>query len=531
MRVLGINHGHDSSVCLLEDERLVLSIEAEKDSNRRFGRFSPSRLAVALGHVSEVPDVIAIPGWTAEPGRTAGYLGLADEVVTEDQYFGTRVQRYSTSHERAHLMSAYALSPFEQGRPCYALCWEGTIGALYAIESDLSIRRLAVPLSEPGHRYAFLFELADPERSLQSAGDDAVVAGKLMALTAYGEQARCDPQSRSLLRAIMDGFGRTVHTKADMRSSTYFNIGVEHRRLKDAARLVTDAIFARFLAAAREVCTERRPLLVSGGCGLNCEWNLRWLDCGLFDDVFVPPCTNDTGVAIGAAVDAQRRYTGRAKLNWSVYCGETFIDDGADRERFSAEPLDLDAVASMLIADGVIAWVQGRCAMGPRALGDRSLLAAPFKASIRDRLNRIKGREHYRPIAPVAAAEEVCRWFDLRAPSPHMLLVGRSRVAGLAAVTHVDGTARVQTVTPAANAPLHALLRAFGRVSGASVLCNTSLNFPGRGFINRASDLFRFARDTNLDGVVIDNHLYVPRHHHTRNKRIPSEKWTISRSS
>jgi hydroxymethyl cephem carbamoyltransferase len=247
--------------------------------------------------------------------------------------------------------------------------------------------------------------------------------------------------------------------------------------------------------------------LIAGGCGLNCEWNSRWKECGLFADVFVPPCANDSGSAIGVAIDAQHQLTGSAKVDWSVYSGEEFVLD-AEPDGFRKEPLDLEVVAGALADGKIVAWAQGRYEIGPRALGHRSILAAPFEATMTERLNAIKQREDYRPIAPVCREEDVGRWFDSSAPSPHMLYFTKVRDRRLRAVTHVDGTARVQTISRGENDLLHRLLGAFEARTGVSVLCNTSLNFNGMGFINRRSHLANYARQRGLDAMVVGDSCY-----------------------
>ncbi|MGW5237010.1 carbamoyltransferase C-terminal domain-containing protein, partial [Streptomyces nodosus] len=283
---------------------------------------------------------------------------------------------------------------------------------------------------------------------------------------------------------------------------------------KDLAAKHSRAIFDRFLAVAERELTEGLPLLIAGGCGLNCDWNQQWRDCGLFPEVFVPPCPNDSGSAIGTAVDAQRHFTGRAKITWDVYSGPDFVHDRTAEqiaENFTEEPLDQTRVAELLARGRILAWVQGRCEIGPRALGNRSLLAAPFEGRTHDRLNRIKQRETYRPIAPVCLEEDVSEHFHWTGPSPHMLYFQKVRNPRLRAVTHVDGTARAQTVNSAQNARLHRLLRAFKQVTGAGVLCNTSLNLPGRGFINRTTDLISHVLDRGIDGFVLDDRLHLVR--------------------
>jgi len=157
----------------------------------------------------------------------------------------------------------------------------------------------------------------------------------------------------------------------------------------------------------------------------------------------------------------------------------------------------------------ILGWVNGKCEIGPRALGNRSILASPFQASTRVRLNEIKQREQFRPIAPVCLEEDAARYFSCDRPSPFMLYTQPVSTDALAAVTHVNGTARIQTVSSVTNAHLYGLLRAFKTRTGYGVLCNTSLNFKGRGFINNTADLSSFTIEHGLDGVVIEGRSYM----------------------
>jgi predicted NodU family carbamoyl transferase len=509
MKIVGLHLEHDASVCLIEDGSLRLSIEAEKDSHRRFSTFDPDRLAEAFAAIDFPVDVMARAGWKEVPGDTAGYEGVETGPWSQRDLGGATIDQYSCSHERAHVVCSYGLAPWQQGQPCYALCWEGTLGAWYHVGANLEIRRLATPLDRPGHRYSFLYELADPGRDDTSCGYDGDAAGKLMALAAYGSDTEPDSEAETLCRDLLTSFGRDKFSKADYRDSSFFNLGVEHPRFKNVAARFSTALFDRFFEAARAHCDQPLPLLVSGGCGLNGDWNSRWERCGLFTDVFVPPCTNDTGVAIGAAVDAQWLRTGSAKITWQIASGEPFVKDADGCDGYRRERLDTRRVAELLMRGGVIALVQGRCEMGPRALGQRSLLAAPFDPAIRDRLNRIKQREPFRPVAPVCLEADAERWFGSSKPRPYMLFFERPTTDRLGAVTHVDGSARLQTVGPEAQPWLAELLGAFGALTGCPVLCNTSLNFPRHGFINRATDLFRYATSVGLDAIIIEDALYV----------------------
>jgi len=206
-------------------------------------------------------------------------------------------------------------------------------------------------------------------------------------------------------------------------------------------------------------------------------------------------------------------FTGNAKVEWSVMAGEELVRD-ADlnaQPDFVRQPLDLPKLARLLAANAIVGWTQGRYEIGPRALGHRSILAAPFDADMLTRLNKLKKRDAYRPIAPICLEEDVSEHFHWSGPSPYMLHFQKVRNARLRAVTHVDGTARVQTVNEQQDPQTWRLLQAFKRETGVGVLCNTSLNFKNKGFINRASDLLRFARQEALDAVVIDDEMLIHR--------------------
>lgn len=232
------------------------------------------------------------------------------------------------------------------------------------------------------------------------------------------------------------------------------------------------------------------PLLITGGCGLNCDWNTKWRETSLFSEVFVPPVANDSGSAIGTAIDAQFHFTGNPKIDWNVYSGLEFIAaDSFDVSLYDQYETNYVTIADMLAKNMIIGWVNGKYEIGPRALGNRSILASPFQESNRVRLNEIKQREQFRPIAPVCLKEDAVRCFGCDHASPFMLYTQPVITDALPAVTHVNGTARIQTVSSETNSHLNNLLIAFKALTGYGVLCNTSLNYNGRGFINNIADL------------------------------------------
>ncbi len=516
MKILAYKPGHDGHIAWLEDGRLAFSIEREKDSGPRFGSINSDLWMRALNLASNVPDVVAISGWATEWRPLgglieAGYFGETVEGITDrpHRFLGRDARLFSSSHERSHLLGSYAMSPFPEGQPVYALVWEGMIGGFYRIDEDLRITHLGTPFDGPGHKYSSIYGIADPDMPKDAPRPRHEDAGKLMALASYGEPRAANAEEQAMLDRVLswpslEGAVR----KSAFIGSPYYNIGLDSQMFRDLAWQIQDQIFRRFHAFAQANMTEGLPLLISGGCGLNCDWNSHWKTCGLFTDVFVPPCANDSGSAIGTAADAQWFHTGKAKIDWSVYAGEDFIIDDADLSGIEVKPRDNAEIADRLANEEVIAWVQGKYEIGPRALGNRSLLAAPFTSDMHQRLNTIKQREAFRPIAPICMVEEIDRLFEHHGESPHMLFFQQVRTDAIRAVTHVDGTARLQSVTADQNPEMHALLGAFKERTGYGILCNTSLNFKGLGFINRLSDLVRYARNHGLDGCVVGDKFY-----------------------
>jgi len=517
MRIMSFKPGHDGTIAMLHDGRLKFSFEAEKDSFPRYADLTPSAILAGMAYADDIPDVMCLSGWvkgfhSADRALGAGYFGWdgAATQVSKERVFGRDVWHFSSTHERSHLLSAYGMSPFPQGEPCYALVWEGNIGSFYEITGDVEIRLIAEVMEDPGNKYQYVFALADPTTTGEHGGFRFANAGKLMALAGYADGAAATPDERDLIGWILSRRSILLTSpKSLLAGSPFHDAGVESQLVKNLAAHHSAVIFDRFHEVARAKLTKSYPLLIAGGCGLNCDWNSRWRDSRLFADVFVPPVPNDSGSAIGTAVDAQLYFQGNAKISWNVFSGLEFVEDMAVPDGFTAYPLDVKQAAAELADGAVLAWVQGRAEIGPRALGHRSLLAAPFEPAMRDRLNKIKSREGYRPIAPVCRLEDVSRYFDWQGPSPHMLYFQKVRDKRLGAVTHADGSARVQTVAADEDPLLHGLLGAFADRTGAGVLCNTSLNLPGRGFVNRTSDLVEYVLDRAVDGFVVHDRLYL----------------------
>lgn len=520
MLIIALKPGHDGTITAIENGRLLYSLEAEKNSFARYSTLSPDVILEFAAHVGDLPDIVAVGGWQSKlEGRRdpfkvrsifgAGYFGEHALESRGSSFFGKPVRYFSSSHERSHIFSAIGMAPRAEHEFQAVLVWEGITGTFYLVDSSWQVVRTLPVIGQPGGRFAALFSICDPTfpavGSFVRLGD----AGKLMALAAFASAADAGPDCVDVVDRILAAPNVFPVPKSEFSDSRLYNSGVDSDLCKAAAALLTERIFRIFADVAVNELPADIPLRISGGCGLNCDWNHAWRQLGHFSDVFVPPCPNDSGSAIGTAIDAQVAATGDPYIEWDVYSGLDFVVDSApDPSRWSRKPLDSDEVAGRLGRGAVLAWVQGRWEIGPRALGNRSLIAEPFRASTRDRLNEIKEREAYRPIAPVARVEDLASVFDDDFEDPYMLYFRGVKDLRLQAVTHVDGSARAQTVTRESNRPLHDLLTAFADQNGVGVLCNTSLNFNGHGFINKLSHLTEYCEARGISDMVVGDAWY-----------------------
>lgn len=518
MNIVSFKPDHDGALAYLQGESLKFSIESEKNSNYRYSPVAIPDFLNACDRIDDLPDVICTGGWWPRDSQLLGthahaaYRGVdkKDILVDEGRFLGKRVKYFSSSHERSHILSAFGMSDFPKGTPCYALVWEGAIGAFYEIDSDLNITHLADVLNEPGNRYASIYGLADPTFPKNAPFSRFSDAGKLMALASFSTRYAATEEETKLIAFLLESEHVRLSLYEDLEKSPYFNIGIEDIEFRNFAGIFSDRIFDIFYQYANKNLKKKLPLLISGGCGLNCDWNTKWKESGVFSEIFIPPVANDSGSAIGTAIDAQFHFTGNPKISWDVYSGLPFDSrQPFDYQKYDVHDAQYEVVADLLAKDFILGWVHGKYEIGPRALGNRSILAAPFLDTTRIRLNHIKQREQFRPIAPVCLKEDAARWFGCDHDSPYMLFTFRATTDALSAVTHVNGTSRIQTVTPTSNLQLYNLLSAFKSRTGYGVLCNTSLNFHGRGFINQINDLSAYTISHGLDGFVAEDKLYL----------------------
>lgn len=263
--------------------------------------------------------------------------------------------------------------------------------------------------------------------------------------------------------------------------------------------------------------TGSRNLCLAGGVAYNCVANSQVLGRSGFEDVFIQPAAGDNGAALGAALWAHHAVHGAARIPWSFQAalgpryGEEEIHRCLRDNGLSFLVLDEEELcrrtAQLIQQDLIVGWFQGRMEFGPRALGWRSILANPCSPQMRDVLNaRVKFREDFRPFAPAVPEERAAEYFELDRPSPFMLLAPRVRAdqAGrIPSVTHVNGTARVQTVSREQNPLFHRLLGCFGELTGVPVLINTSFNIRGEPIVCSPQDAVRCFLGTDIDFLAI----------------------------
>lgn len=319
-----------------------------------------------------------------------------------------------------------------------------------------------------------------------------------------------------------------------------------HCNLAYALQQITEEAVLKMAAEAKRL-TGSENLCMAGGVALNCVANGKLLQSGIFKNIFIQPASGDAGGALGAAMAAHHIYFGKEKTTATEqmkgsYLGPLITNLEIQRviRKYAAvgKPFEtrsgLNIQVSKLITEGkVVGWVQGRCEFGPRALGNRSILADARSADMQKKLNlKIKYREGFRPFAPAVLAEDVNDYFTLKTSSPYMLLVApvaarwqkpllpnysslpmRDKLYTLRsdfpAITHVDFSARVQTVHEDTNPEFYQLLTSFKQLTGHGLLVNTSFNVRGEPPVCNAEDAYRCFMRTEMDVLVINNIVFM----------------------
>jgi carbamoyltransferase len=412
-------------------------------------------------------------------------------------------------HHVAHAASAYLAAP-ERFRDCAVLVVDGRgesashlAGNVRAGELEvLSVQRLPQSLG-------LVYESLTEHLGFRRASDEY----KVMALASYGEPRFLDEMRRSMRTAPDGGFvaeplpwdryAPRLRRPEEWRPEHAELAASVQRRLEEVLLELVHWLHAR---------TGGSRLCMAGGVALNCVANARVWRESPFDEVWVQPAAGDAGTALGAAMYVARELGETVRPMPGAALGRGFTDREIERALERAglpfeRPRDpAETAAEVLAENGVVAWFEGRSEYGPRALGHRSLLADPRDPANTERLNEVKGREQFRPVAPMVLEQEAHAIFDGPVPSPYMLFTHRVRPAWrerIPAVLHVDGTARIQSVDPVEEPLVAGMLRAFERRTGVPVVVNTSFNTAGRPMVDEPRDALECFGSSPIDALVM----------------------------
>jgi carbamoyltransferase len=569
MYTLGINAAfHDPAACLVRDGQIVAAVEEERFTRIKHGKrpipfstyelpfhavdFCMKQAGIRLKDVDHVAysfDPYLLLGGRAGDAQIPiplhGGASAASEwespwdplslsaIVNAPRHLASGVPHHLQQHcsglpetgpdrwhyvphHLAHAASAFHASPYEaaavmtlDGRG------EQATTSYYIGQGQELVDHGVVTMP---HSLGLLYEQVTSYLGYLHSSDEY----KVMALASFGKPEYVE-RFRELVRVVGDG--RYVVRPVNLHEwfgPPRIRGGPLEQRHYNLARSLQQVLEETTLELAGWLydSTRQQALCLAGGVALNCVLNARLRSQGPFKDVWVQPAAGDAGTALGAAlwVDAQIKPSRgqRRSTMEHVFWGPAYDDDEIEgllrRAKVSYRRLENipEETAALLERDLIIGWFQGAMEFGPRALGARSILASPITASMQDRLNDIKDREDFRPVAPVVLEEEAHEWFVDARVSPFMLFVFDvmpDKAARIPAVRHVDGTARVQTIRRSQHPFYYDLLKAFKRRTGVPVLVNTSFNVRSEPIVCTPRDAVSAFFASPLDALVIGSFL------------------------
>ena len=566
MHTLGINAAyHDSSACIVKDGVVVAAAEDERFTQIKHGKrptpfnafelphhaidFCLARAEIELADVDHVAysydpalvgdarsPTITLPLEPSAAPRVDGaepwdplfrsYIVNAPRQLVSgaphhlDARFrraresGARYRWHFVDHHLCHQASAFLAAPM-QDAAVLTLDGRGERSSTqYGVVRDGDYQRIG-EVRLP-HSLGLFYERITQHLGFLHSSDEY----KVMALASLGE-----PRFADAIREHVRWRGDGQYVTHRLPLSDWVPerrrgepLSQVHYDLTASAQHVLEDV-AIEIAAWLGRQTGARHLVMAGGVALNCVMNAKIRDAGVFDDVWVQPAAGDAGTSLGAALWVDRlarqaagRNVDRAWTMNDVYLGPDYDDAAIERALREARatyrrPASLiDETAAALADNRIVGWFQGRMEFGPRALGNRSILASPLSREMQQRLNELKDREDFRPVAPVVTEEAVGDWFVNGRRSPFMLFTFGTRGDvrdRIPSACHHDGSARVQTVSRGENPRYHALIEAFAQRTGVPVLINTSFNTRGKPIVCTPRDALECFFTTPLDVLAI----------------------------
>lgn len=560
MLVLGINSAfHESSACLVEDGNILATVEEERFNRYKHGKQArvdnPDTLpyhsiAYCLSEGdADFSDIDRVAysfdpdlrrrnfetaedcdheGWWSETGETTFYDKVTDIPRLLDEKFRMESVEFNwVSHHRSHAASAFYPSPF---REAAVLVVDGTgeyesTSLFSGTGSDLT----RIDEYDVTDSIGFLWEMM-----CKLLGFTTYDAGKVMALASYGDSSEYYDTFREIVNVhdadysiAGEGFHagvaqpiETLENHFDYSRDEDEEIGQTDMDIAAGLQKITEDVLLSLLDRLY-ASTDTKNLCLAGGVALNCVANAKMRKEGPFENVYVQPAAHDAGTALGAAfevLDSTSR-SDDAELMDHVFYGPAYENDDIrnflETEGVSyRKPDDLvETVAGYLADAKIVAWFQGRLEFGPRALGNRSILADPRRAEIRDVINeKVKHREWFRPFAPSVLMERADEWFaipDHSLTTEFMLYaydVKESRKDEVPAIVHTDGTSRLQAVRKEANRQYYELIAAFEERTGVPLLLNTSFN-DQEPIVCDPEDALETFQQTRIDYLVVEDFL------------------------
>ncbi len=533
MRILGINAVfHDPAAALVIDGEVVAAAEEERFSRRKHGKaavpFSTWELPEqsmrwCLAEAGLTPADLDAVTYSYDPGLAPEFSG---DVVAADweglrTLYARRAPRFLQAalpgfdpertvyvpHHVAHAASAYLAAPH---RDSSVLVLDGR-GERHSSLAGRSVGGELEVLArqELPHSLGLLYEDVTDHLGFRRSSDEY----KVMAMASYGTPRWLD-DLREEVTTTGDGGFRVADVRWERfvpRLADGDDWTPAHADLASTVQVRLEEVLldlVRWLHGQ----TGDEVLTMAGGVALNCVANSRLAAEGPFREVWVQPASGDAGTALGGALFHARACGDHVAPMPTPALGRGWSDEQLRAWLTTADvayeqPDDIaEAAAEVVAGNGVVAWFQGRSEYGPRALGHRSLLANASRAENLKRLNDIKGREQFRPVAPMVLAERAPEIFDGPLPSPYMLFTHRVRAGWeerIPAAVHVDGTARVQTVADADEPLVARMLRAVERRTGVPVVVNTSLNTAGRPMVDDPRDALECFGSAPVDALAL----------------------------
>ncbi len=563
MYILGISaYYHDSAAALLKDGVIIAAAQEERFTRKKHDSGFPEKAARYCLEVAGIeadaidylvfydkpllkferilatsfstfpksfpPFIKAIPLWLHEK------LWLPQDMKKKLGYEG---EILFTEHHQSHAASAYFVSPWDEAA---VLTTDGvgefaTTTMATGKGNKLEIyKEIHFPHSLGLLYSALTYYLGFKVNSAEY---------KVMGLAPYGRPVYYDKMMKELIDLKEDGsfamnmkyfsydYGLRMTNKnfdnlfgAPAREAESGKLSQREMDIAASVQKVTEEVMLRLARTIRKE-TGMKYLCMAGGVALNCVSNGRLLRESGFDDIFVQPAAGDAGAALGAAyfawnalLDNPKTYTlphsywgpeySDTEIERTLHADE-FKEDGIIYKKYDTSEL-LKKTAELIDKQGVIGWFQGRMEFGPRALGARSIIADPRNPENRDVVNmKIKFRESFRPFAPSVLAEHCSEYFELEHESPYMLMVAQVKEdkRTIPAVTHVDGSARIQTVTEKQNPLYYGLIKAFYDLTGCPLIINTSFNVRSEPIVMTPRDAYLCFMRTNMDHLVMGNYI------------------------